>query len=166
MRLSRATRRQILTGIAAVASLPAGATRVLAAAPQATAITPALIVAARKEGRVNLYTAMDVTYAQTLAKAFEAKYPGVGVRVERSGNERIFQRIAQEYGSRIFAVDVVNTSDAAHIIPWKREGWLESYVPEEVAQHYTAAFVDPDGMAVTHRAHLSLIAYNTTEPIV
>ena len=49
------------------------------------------------------------------------------MRVERSGAERMFQRIGQEYGSRIHAVDVVNTSDAAHFIVWKRNGWLAPY---------------------------------------
>ncbi len=33
--------------------------------------------------------------AERLARTFEQKYPGIGVRVERSGAERIFQRIAR-----------------------------------------------------------------------
>ena len=36
--------------------------------------------------------------------------------------------------SRIYAVDVVNSSDAAHFIVWKRDGLLAPYVPEDVAQ--------------------------------
>ena len=45
--------------------------------------------------------------AARLARAFEAKYPGIAIRVERSGAERIYQRIDQEQSSRIHAVDVV-----------------------------------------------------------
>ena len=67
------------------------------------------------------------------------------MRVERSGAERVFQRIGQEYASHIHAVDVVNTSDAAHLIVWKRDGWLAPYVPEDVAKHYPAEHKDPDG---------------------
>ena len=63
---------------------------------RAAAITPALIEAAKKEGKLAFYTAMDLAFAQQLGKAFEAKY-GIAVRVERSGAERIFQRIGQEY---------------------------------------------------------------------
>ena len=63
---------------------------------------------------------MDLQFAEQLGKAFEAKYPGISVRVERSGAERVFTRIAQEYRSNIHAVDVVNTADAAHCIVWKR----------------------------------------------
>ena len=35
------------------------------------------------------------------------RYPGVAVRVERTGAERVFQRIGQEYGSRM---DLLSTS--------------------------------------------------------
>ena len=67
------------------------------------------------------------------------------MRVERTGAERVFQRIGQEYSSRIYAVDVVNSSDAAHFIVWKRNGWLEPYVPEDVAKYYADEHKDPDG---------------------
>ncbi len=79
---------------------------------------------------------MDLPVAERVAKAFEAKYPGIAVRVERTGAERVFQRIGQEIRSKIHAVDVVNTSDAAHFIVWKRNGWLAPYVPEDVAKHF------------------------------
>ena len=99
----------------------------LAAAAPAAAITPALIEAAQKEGKLAFYTAMDLPVAEKLAKAFQAKYPGIEVRVERSGAERVFQRIGQEMSSNIHAVDVVNSADGAHFIVWKREGWLAPY---------------------------------------
>ncbi|WP_309142346.1 hypothetical protein [Bradyrhizobium sp. sGM-13] len=37
------------------------------------------------------YTSTDLPVAEKLAKAFEAKYPGIAVRVERTGAERLFQ---------------------------------------------------------------------------
>jgi iron(III) transport system substrate-binding protein len=83
------------------------------------------------------------------------------VRVERSGAERVFQRIGQEYKSNIHAVDVVNTSDAAHVVVWKRNGWLAPYVPEDVAKYYPAEHKDADGMSASFRIFLSVIAYNT-----
>ena len=66
--------------------------------------------------------------------------------MERSGAERVFQRIGQEYGAKIHAVDVANTADAAHCIIWKRNGWLAPYLPEDVAKHYDKAYYDPDGL--------------------
>ena len=150
------TRRTFL----ASSALAAFATRV-AAAPAAEAVTPALIEAAKKEGKLAFYTAMDLPVAEKFAKAFEAKYPGVAVRVERSGAERVFQRIAQEQASNIRAVDVVNTADAAHLIVWKRSGWLDAYVPEDVARHFPAEHRDPDGTSALTRVWLSSLGYNT-----
>ena len=107
----------------------------LAQAPPAAAITPELIEAAKKEGKVIYYTSVDLPMAERIAKAFEARFPGIAVRVERTGAERVFQRIGQEYCEPIHAVDVVNSSDAAHFIVWKRQGILAPYVPEDVAKY-------------------------------
>src|SRR5947209_15202010 len=153
------SRRKLLQGTTALAA-SAFATRVLAAAPTAEAVTPALVEAAKKEGKVIYYTSIDLPVAEKIAKAFEAKYPDIAVRTERSGAERIFQRIGQEYSSNIHACDVVNSSDAAHLIVWKRDGWLAPYVPEDVAKHYPADHKDADGMFASFRVTLSVIAYN------
>ena len=154
------SRRQVL-GAAGAAAVSGLSTRVLSAAPAAVSVTPELIAAARKEGKLNFYTAMDLPVAEKLAKAFEAKYPGISVRVERAGSERVFQRIAQEMGSNIRNVDIVNTSDAAHVIFWKRNAWLAPFVPLDVAEHWQPQYKDPDGTWATARIYLSVIAYNT-----
>jgi iron(III) transport system substrate-binding protein len=159
MRSHKLTRRTFLASSLAVGA--ALSTRVVSAAPPAETVTPALIEAARKEGKLAFYTAMDLPVAERFAKAFEAKYPGVAVRVERSGAERVFQRIAQEQASNIRAVDVVNTADAAHVIVWKRNGWLDAYVPEDVAQHFPARHLDPDGASALTRVWLCSLGYNT-----
>ena len=154
------SRRDVLKTSAALA-LTLGGTRVLSGAPAASAVTPELIAAAKKEGKVVWYTSIDLAAAERIAKTFEAKFPGIPVRVERNGAERLFQRIGQEFSSRIYAADVVNTSDAAHVIVWKRNGWLEPYVPEDVAKHFPAEHKDPDGTFASVRVTLCPIAYNT-----
>src|SRR5499427_6170279 len=151
------TRRGFAQGFAATALLPRAAAATVAPA----SVTPQLIEAAKKEGKAAWYTAVDLPVAERIAKAFEAKYPGIAVRVERSGGERIFQRIGQEYASNIHAVDVVNSSDAAHFIVWKNQGILEPYVPEDVAQHYPAEHKDPDGTFASFRAWVCVIGFNT-----
>ncbi len=157
------SRRKVLqatSALAAATALPS--TRVLSAAPPASAVTPQLIEAAKKEGKVVWYTSVDLPLAEKVAKAFEAKYPGISARVERTGAERVFQRIAQEYGSNIRAVDVVNSSDAAHFIVWKRQNMLEAYLPEDVAKFYPAEHKDPDGTFASFRVWACIIAYNTS----
>jgi iron(III) transport system substrate-binding protein len=150
-------RRSLLT---AGLLLPLGA-RVVSAAPAAEPVTPALVEAAKKEGKVTYYTAMDLSVAEPMAKAFEAAYPGIKVAVERSGAERVFNRIGQEMASKIYRVDVVNSSDAAHFISWKKEGWLAPYLSEEMARDLAAESRDADGLFVNQRTHLSTIAYNS-----
>jgi iron(III) transport system substrate-binding protein len=84
------------------------------------------------------------------------------VRVERSGAERIFQRIAQEQGSGIKAVDVANSTDPAHYLEWKKNDWLAPYLPSEVVRHFPADQIDPDGMYATSCAWTEAIGYNTS----
>jgi len=161
MRRSRISRRDVLASTGALAASTVFASPLRAAAPPATAITPELIAAAQKEGKVVYYTSIDLPLAEKIAKSFEAKFPGVAVRVERTGAERVFQRIGQEYSSNIHAVDVVNSSDASHLIVWKRDGLLAPFVPEDVAKHYAAEHKDADGMFASFRVGLCIIAYNT-----
>src|SRR5205809_6167892 len=141
--MRRFARRDVLRGSVAIAASGVFAS-VTSAAPPPSPVTPELIAAAKKKGKVVYYTSIDLPVAERIAKAFEAKYPGIAVRVERSGAERVFQRIGQEYASRIYTVDVVNSSDAAHFIAWKRDGLLEPYLPEDVARFYPAEQRDAD----------------------
>ena len=161
MRKSGFTRRDILKGTTALAVGAVFAKPARAAPPPAEPITPALIEAAKKEGKCSFYTAMDLQFAEKLGKEFEIKYPGIAVRVERSGAERVFTRIGQEYSSNVHAVDVVNTADQSHCIVWKRNGWLAAYLPEEVVQHYDKGYYDPDGFEVVTRVLVSPIGINT-----
>ena len=162
MKNPKMSRRDALMGAATALAGAAFSTRVMADAPPAEPVTSDMIAAAKKEGQVSYYTSTDLPVAERLAKAFEAKYPGIAVRVERTGAERVFQRIGQEYSSNIHAVDVVNSSDAAHFIVWKRDGILAPFVPEDVAKFYPPEHKDVDGQFASWRVWLSIIAYNTT----
>jgi len=161
MKSGNVSRRDVLKGTGAVVVGAAFSTKVMASAPPPEPVTPALIQAATKEGQVIYYTSTDLPVAEKIAKAFEAKNPGIAVRVERTGAERVFQRIGQEYSSNIHAVDVVNSSDAAHFIVWKRDGILAPYVPEDVAK-YPTEHRDIDGQFASFRVWLSIIAYNSS----
>src|SRR3954470_21105195 len=161
MRNRRWSRRDLLRASTASVAGLVFAEPVRAAAPPASEVTPALIEAAKKEGKLSFYSALELNTAERLARTFEAKYPGIAVRVERSGAERIFQRIAQEQGSGINAVDVANSTDPAHYLDWKKNDWLAAYVPEDVAKHFPADQVDPDGMHATSCAWVEAIGYNT-----
>jgi iron(III) transport system substrate-binding protein len=140
----------------------AAATWALALASPALAqeTTPALVADAVKEGKVVWYTAVDVKVAEAVAKAFRAAYPKIDIEVERSGSERVFQRINQEVQSGIRNVDVVNSSDASHFLFWKQQKLLAAHVPPDV-KRFPAQFRDPDGQYAVWRATLSVMGRNT-----
>jgi iron(III) transport system substrate-binding protein len=166
--MTRLSRRDMVRGsAAALAALRASAlmqpahAQTAGTAPEPTAVTPALLEAAKKEGKLVWYAAMDLPVSERLARGFETKYPGIAVRIERTGSERQFQRLAQEYAANIFVADVINASDAAHFVAWKRNGWLASFVPEEVARFYPPEHRDRDGFYATSRVYVSSLGYNT-----
>ena len=160
MKQTKPSRRDILRGSTALALGTVFATAARAEAPPAEAITPQLIEAAKKESKVVWYTSIDLSVSEKIAGSFKAKY-GVEVRVERTGAERVFQRIGQECASSVYAVDIANSSDASHLLAWKKQGILLPYVPEDVAKYYKPEHRDPDGTFAGFRATLSPIAYNT-----
>ena len=139
----RPSRRAVLKGAAMAAALPGAlATRVLAQAPAAEAITPPLVEAAKKEGKVSFYTAMDIPVAERLAKTFEASFPASAC----ASNARVRSasiNASSRSAPATFAVDVVNSADAAHFIVWKRNAWLAPYLPEEAARQFPADIAIP-----------------------
>src|SRR5712671_5473064 len=165
MKKRKLSRRDVLQGsLKGASALALGtvfASAVRADAPPAEAITLQLIEAARKEGKVVWYTSIDLAGAEKISGSFREKFGGIEVRAERTGAERVFQRIGQEYASNVHAVDVANSSDAAHLLAWKRQGILLPYVPEDVAKYYKPEHRDADGTYAGFRATLSPIAYNT-----
>jgi iron(III) transport system substrate-binding protein len=165
MKKRKFSRRDVVQGaLKGASTLALGtvfASAVRAEAPPAEAITPQLIEAAKKEGKVVWYTAIDLSVAEKIAGAFKEKFGGIELRVERTGAERVFQRIGQEYASNVHAVDVANSSDAAHLLTWKRQDMLLPYVPEDVAKYYKPEHRDIDGTYAGFRATLSPMAYNT-----
>src|ERR1700740_1183175 len=140
------SRRDILQGAAALATGSVFASPARAEAPAPIASTPALVDEEKKEGKVIFYSSMDLPVGEKLGKAFEAAYPGISVQIERSGSERLFQRIDQEFASNIHPAHLINSADASHFIPWKKSGWLMPFVPEDVARHFPDGYRDPDGM--------------------
>ncbi|OZI32362.1 iron ABC transporter substrate-binding protein [Bordetella genomosp. 10] len=153
--------RKTLIALLAAAGMGAAA-GAMAAAPAPYSITPELVAAATAEKKVVFYTSTDVAVAQGLAQQFQKEYPGITVQVERSGSERVFQRLGQEYSTGIHNADVIETSDAVNFVYFKQQGWLQPMVPKIVADKWPASARDPDGYYAAYRAHLSVMAYNTT----
>jgi iron(III) transport system substrate-binding protein len=157
------TRRAFGSSFALATALALAHRHAIAAATVPVAVTPEFVAAARKEGKVVFYTSIDVQVAEQIARAFEAAYPGIAVQVERNGAERNFQRIGQERSAKIYAADVIESSDMTHFIVWKRDGWLEPFLPTDVAEKWPADERDADGCFATVRFTLSPLGFNTKQ---
>jgi len=143
--------------VAWIAATLAAAAIVPAAAQETT---PQMLAAAEKEGKVVWYSSVDVKVAEEIKKLFQQQYPKIDMEVERSGSERVFQRINQEYQANIHNVDVVNSSDASHFLFWKQQKWLASHKPPDLAKFPKDGY-DPEGYYATWRATLNVMGYNT-----
>src|SRR5262245_66650702 len=93
----------------------------------------ARIEAAKKEGKVVWYTSLALTSAEKVAKLFEQAYPGIKVEVQRTGSQRIIQRVMQELQANIKNADVIHTSDAGHFVLLKEKKLLMRYAPAGIA---------------------------------
>jgi len=140
--------------------LLAGALLASLAAAVPAAAQDARLEAARKEGKVVWYTSLALSTAEKVAKLFEAKFAGVKVEVQRTGSQRILQRVMQELGANIKNVDVIHTSDAGHYVLLKDKKLLMAYTPAG-AERFPPGFKDRDGFHYGLRATVNVIAYNT-----
>src|SRR5262247_3954977 len=120
----------------------------------------ARVEAAKKEGKVVWYTSLALPTAEKIGKLFEAAYPGIKVEVQRTGSQRILQRVMQEQQANLKLVDVIHTSDAGHFVMLKEKKLLMKYTPAGV-DAFSAGFKDKDGYYFTLRATVNVIAYNT-----
>ena len=120
----------------------------------------ARLAEARREGKIVWYTGAALFTAERVASLFEQAYPGIKVEVQRSGSERILQRVMQESAAGIKNADVFNSSDVGHYVLLKKKGMLAKYSPTGT-ERFPEAFRDPDGIALGWRAFLIVISYNS-----
>ncbi len=143
----------------AIVLLAALASAVTGAGPARAADDPRL-QAAKQEGKVVWYTSLALSSAEKVARMFEAAYPGVRVDVNRTGSQRVLQRVMQELSANIKNADVIHTSDAGHFVLLTRKRLLMKYTPAG-ADAFPAGFKDKAGYYYGLRATVNVIAYNT-----
>ena len=102
-----------------------------------------LVEAAKKEGKVVVYTARTEAQAQGMAKAFEAKY-GIPVEYVRAGGEQLAQKLELELRAGRVIADVVHDTDRSYPTILKGRGDLLQYRPVN-AEPYLAKDKDPEG---------------------
>lgn len=127
-------------------------------APQPTA-TLSLLDAAKKEGKVSIYTSLNADEFEPIVKEFNKKHPDIKVDFWRGGSEDVTAKALTEYRANTFLVDVLETTDV-NVVQLLSAGVLGQYKSTEL-KAYPAGVADPDGYYSTDRVNLTVIAYNT-----
>jgi iron(III) transport system substrate-binding protein len=118
---------------------------------------PALIAAAKKEGKLVYYTANFAEVEQEVIKAFNKRFPEVKVEMVRAPGGQLITRVKTEAAAGKLAADVIDHSDRALMT-----GLLDlfqDYAPPNGADYRPDAMISPK---LWPRATLVWsIAYNT-----
>jgi iron(III) transport system substrate-binding protein len=133
---------------------------VLGLVAHAEAADPAVMEAAKKEGKVVWYSSLGLSVAQKVCDAFNKKALGLTCELARDGSQRIFQKVMQEAGAGLALADVVHTSDISHFLEFQQKNMLLRYLPAG-ADKFRTDFRDRDGFYTVLRGTPYVIAYNT-----
>jgi len=118
----------------------------------------AVLEAARKEGKLVVYTSMTVDQAQKLNNAFSAKYPFIQIGMFRAVGERLLTKIMTEAQAGRYEFDVVQSAETqAYFL--KKKNLLGKYLPAE-AKHLHKGFFDSEGYWSAVYMMPNVIGYN------
>lgn len=146
------TRRSLLGGAAALA-LPSLIGR--AAGQEAVDLA-----AAKKEGRVVVYTSAPLAAAQKIATAFQAKY-GLPVELFRTGGVQVLRRFLMEQDAKRPGADVLVSSDLSAIRDLMAKNSFVPFKPIGMDK-VPATFNEPTGLYVAQRVSIIAI-YGRTD---
>ncbi|UTW52997.1 extracellular solute-binding protein [bacterium SCSIO 12827] len=128
-------------------------------APAAADSAPALVKAAKAEGELVLYTAMQRKVIADSVKQFEKKY-GIKVTFVRKGSGGTIQLIEAERKTGAYKADVVDLWDPATFRLWKEQGLFMAYKPAG-GDNIAGFLQDKDWEIVTASPVTEVIVYNT-----
>lgn len=121
--MNRITRRTCLA-LAATALSCAALAQVPTGYP---ASYQALIDAAKKEGKVTIYTPTDAAAGKHLVKEFESLYPGVKVEYMDMNSVELFNRFISETAAGTTSADVVWNSAMDQAVKLVADGYAQPY---------------------------------------
>jgi iron(III) transport system substrate-binding protein len=147
-------------GLTRRALMGAGAALTLPPFARVAAAETVDIAAAKKEGKVSLYTSAPIAAAQKVANAFQQKY-GIAVELFRSGGTEVLRRFMMEQQASHPGADVLVSSDPAAMIDFARKGLFVPFKPDGFDQ-VPPSLNDPEGRYVAQRVSLISI-YGRTD---
>lgn len=117
-----------------------------------------LLTLAQSEGEVTWYTSVTADPAAKFIAKFEARFPGVKVRLVRGSTFDLAERVQREISSGQPRADVLHVLDPAIFVSLRQRGELYYYEPPEAAA-VPAEYKDPGYWTGARLATVGL-AYN------
>lgn len=143
------------SGTTSAASAPSGGAASGAFNPPAD-----LLAKAKQEGKVQFYTSLDTQIVDAVIKPFKEQY-GIDVLYFRGGSNDVTSKVLAESDAGKVQADVVDASDVASFLVFKKRNLLKVY-DSPLAAGIAADLKDPDKQWVACRLTTGLIQYNTT----
>lgn len=113
---------------------------------------------AKKEGKLVLYSSMNLDDARVVLPEFEKAFPGVKAEHVRATGETLQQRLITETRGGKVLGDVLDTN-AGQYYPVMQQGLMEAY-PIPAAADMPAQFRDEKGLWTTGRVTTVVVAWN------
>lgn len=151
---------------AAVPSAPVGTTAAGGAPAASTvagvAFNPAadLVEKAKKEGKVSLYTSLDTQIVDAIIKPFKERF-GIDVQYFRGGSNDVSTKVLAESDAGKVQADVVDTSDIAAFLSFKKRNLLKVYDSPN-AKTIADNLKDVDRQWVACRLTTGVLQWNTS----
>ena len=142
----RTLTRMALAAVAAMSALHASA-QVPAGYPASYGDT---IAAAKKEGKVVVYSTTDTAAANFLIKDFLALYPGISVEYNDMNSTEVYNRFISEKAANAGSADVLWSSSMDLQIKLASEGGALAYASPEVANLPTWAVWKNEAFGTTY----------------
>jgi iron(III) transport system substrate-binding protein len=132
------TRREMLASAAAL-----GVSAMIGKPRAAQAYEPpgSLVDAARKEGRMVLYTATFTEVVQVTINTFRKRFPFVNIELVRASGGQLITRVQTEAAAGKLVADVVDHSDPA--LMKRQEHLFADYAPPNGADYEKSALISP-----------------------
>ncbi len=133
------------------------------AAPAARAETMSeLYEKAKGEGALVFYAGGPTAPHENRIKQFEARYPGIKVRVEGGFSNVLNERIEKQLAAGKLEVDMAILQTVQDFVGWKKRGQMLLFKPDGI-EHVMPNLRDPDGAYVALSANVISYAYNTKQ---
>lgn len=133
------TRRRALASAAALGTLAVAPRDARAAKPFSAPAS--LTDAAKKEGRLILYTATFTEVAQDTINQFNKKFPSIRVDLVRASGGQLITRVQSEAAAGKLVADIVEHSDRGQLKAL--EDLFADYAPPNAADYLPGALVSP-----------------------